>query len=153
MTTIPTPMPNNPALTFNLGPQNYALLIEDVVEVASMIELMTVADAPPEILGVANWHGTVLPMLDLRQVFGQPVEPINTSTVFIIAQHGEQKVGLVVDEIHQVDYIDLSLTTDMRSAGKYIRGIISYKGQLLQIIALAPLLAAFLPDAMQNQRG
>jgi purine-binding chemotaxis protein CheW len=135
---------NEPALTFNLGDQQYALMIEAVVEVASMIELTTVKDAPPELLGVVNWHGEVLPMLDLRRVFGQPAAAIGTHSVFVVGQHQGQKIGLAVDEIHQVDYFDLSQLSDPHAAGKYIRGIISYKGQLIQIITVAPLAARYM---------
>lgn len=136
---------NSPVLTFNLGDQVYALLISDVVEVASMIELTLVADTLPEILGVANWHGTVLPMVDLRRVFGQPVNPITASSVFIVGQtERSDKIGLVVDTLNQVEYLDLERLTESHGAGKFIRGIISAKERLIQLVALAPLAATYL---------
>ncbi|MBZ0287863.1 MAG: chemotaxis protein CheW, partial [Anaerolineae bacterium] len=47
---------NEPFLTFSLGTQRYALAIEEVVEVATMVELVQVAGMPPEVIGVANRH-------------------------------------------------------------------------------------------------
>jgi purine-binding chemotaxis protein CheW len=64
-----------PVLTFTLGDGIYALPIEEVIEVAAMVELIPLADAPPEILGMVNRHGEIMPVLDLRQVFKQPAPP------------------------------------------------------------------------------
>jgi chemotaxis signal transduction protein len=133
-----------PALTFYLGQQVYALLIEEVVEVAAMVERITVADAPPEILGMANRHGTILPLLDLRVVFKQEAPPITSSTLFIVVSGGGRLAGLVVDEIRQVEYLDMRYLREALGTGKYIRGIISYKEHLIQIIALPALINNFL---------
>lgn len=93
-----------PVLSFRLGEQRYALMIEDVVEVAAMVALAPVPDAPPHLLGVANRHGEVLPMLDLRLMFGLVPQPIEAATLFIVVQYEGQITGLVVDEINQVEY-------------------------------------------------
>ncbi|HEX2907310.1 MAG TPA: chemotaxis protein CheW [Phototrophicaceae bacterium] len=132
-------------LTFTLGAQIYGLSIEAVVEVAAMVELVQMPDAPPALLGMMNRRGVILPMLDLRQVFNQAVvAPISTTTLFIVAAHDQHMAGLVVDEIRQVEYVNLSQQTV--TSGKYIHGIINHKGHLIQIIALPAILAAFLPQ-------
>lgn len=140
-----------PLLTFRLGDQPYALFIEEVVEVASMVELTVLPDSPPAMLGIANRHGVVLPLFDLRLIFGKEVTPINPSTLFIVATHSGQLAGLVVDDVHQVEYMDRGELRAVPTAGKYIRDIVNHKGQLVQIIALSPLLAALLPDGMTDE--
>lgn len=139
-----------PILIFSLGTQRWALLIEDVLEVAAMVAYLPVPDAPPQVLGVVNRHGVVVPLLDLRLVFGQPAEPVNTTSLFIVAVHGGRTVGLVVDEIHHVEYIQSIEFDETRAAGKYIRGIISYKSELMQIISPAPLFTAFLSSEIEG---
>ena len=126
-----------PFLTFNLGEQQYALPIDVVIEVAAMVELAEMPDSPPEMRGIANRHGVVLPVFDLRLIFGHEAAPINLSTLFIVATYDGQTVGLVVDDVHQVEYIE------QPTAGKYIHDIVSYKGQLLQLISLPALLETF----------
>ncbi len=131
-------------LTFSLGAQLYALPIEDVVEVAAMVERTIVPDARPELLGVVNRRGQILPLLDLRLVFHQPAAPVTSATLFIVASHADKLVGLVVDEVQQVEYIPAAEKT--RTSAKIIRGMISHKEQLIQIIALPVIMATYLSD-------
>ncbi len=133
-----------PVLTFSLGGQRYGILIADVVEVTAMVELMPIPDSLPEILGVANRHGSVLPMLDLRRVLDHETRPITTSTLFIVVTDSEHYMGLVVDEVHQVEYLDSDQLTKSQQAGKYIRGIISYESELIQIVDPVSLLTHYL---------
>jgi purine-binding chemotaxis protein CheW len=134
-----------PFLTFSLGNQLYALAIADVVEVAAMVELTHTPDAPPEYLGVVNRHGAILPLLDLRLIFKQPAPPLTPSSLFIVVTDGRRMLGLVVDEVRQVEYMDAAGLTPASS--KTIHGIISYKEQLIQVIALPTLFAAYVDSA------
>ena len=140
-----------PLLTFSVGSQHYGLLIDEVIEVASIVELITVPEASPEILGVANRHGEALPMLDLRQVFGHSAGEITSATMFIVAVHrnehgGERLMGLVVDLVNQVEYLESDKLQEMTSSGKYIRGIVGRTTGLVQILALPALFSAYLED-------
>ena len=107
---MPTAMTSDtvrlPLLTFRLGRARYALLIEDVVEVAAMVDMLSLPTEQPEVLGYINRRGSVLPLLDLRTVFKQPSAPITSATVFIVAAGGDKQVGLVVDAVEQVEYVD-----------------------------------------------
>jgi purine-binding chemotaxis protein CheW len=141
-----------PVLTFSLGAQTFALLIEDVIEAAAMVELVDLPDARPEILGLANRRGRMLPMLDLRRVFKQPAQPVTSATLFIVAAGGGREVGLVVDEIQQVEYADSLNLQDAPASSKYIHGIISYKGELIPIISLPNLLNAFLSEEAAEEQ-
>lgn len=139
-----------PILTFSLGTRLYGLLIDDVVEVAAMVELMPIVDARPEFLGVVNRQGSVLPMLDLRLILGHEHQPISLTTLFVVASAKERLVGLVVDEVHQVEYVASNQWQTSHTAGKFIRGIISYKTALMQIIDPSPLVAAYLIDQARS---
>lgn len=132
-----------PILTFSLGDHLYGLLIEDVVEVGAMVEVTPLPDAPPEVTGVVNRHGTMLPLVDLRLVFKQPAPPITSSTLFIVGAGGGQLIGLVVDEVHQVEYVDALQMNDVPSTARYLHGVISHHLSLIPILALPALLAAF----------
>jgi purine-binding chemotaxis protein CheW len=134
-----------PALLFMLGAQEYAVLIEDVTEVTALVEIVTVPDTRPEILGVINRHGAVLWMVDLRRVFNQPAKELDISTLFIVAQRGETQLGLVVDEVRQVDYLDLSQLQSAPATSDTILGIITHGERLLQLISLSPLLMQYAP--------
>ena len=135
-----------PVLTFTLGERRYALLVDDVVEVAAMVAYTPLPESPPAVLGVANRHGTPLPLLDLRHVFDWPAVPIDTDTLFIVVQARGQQAGLVVDVIRGVEYVAPERFRSAPAAGKMIRSIMSHEAELVQVIAPAPLLASYLND-------
>lgn len=138
-----------PFLTFSLGSQRYALPIEQVVEVAAMVEVISVPDSPPEFVGVINRHGEVLPMLDLRSLFQQKVTPLTPLTLFIVATYGGQQVGLVVDDVNQVEYFNTDRQAGLNTGEMFIQGIIPHRDYLVQIITLPALIARALPDKNQ----
>jgi purine-binding chemotaxis protein CheW len=132
-----------PILTFSLGDHLYGILIEDVVEMSAMVEVTPLPDAPPEVLGIINRHGAMLPLVDLRLVFKQPAAPVTSASLFIVAAGGSQQIGLVVDEVHQVEYVDALQMNDAPASARYLHGVISHQSALIPILALPPLLAAF----------
>ena len=129
-----------PLLTFRLGEARYALLIEDVVEVAAMVEMLTLPTERPEIAGYINRRGNILPLIDLRMVFKQPTSPITSAGVFIVVAGGNKQMGLVVDVVEQVDYVDALQLSDASTSSPYLYGIISHQDEMISIIALPSLM-------------
>lgn len=130
-----------PLLTFRLGEQRYALLIEDVVEVSAMVDMLKLPTERPAILGYINRRGKILPLLDLRLVFQQPPLPITSASVFIVVAGGNQLFGLVVDAVEQVEYVDALQLSDTMASSPYLHGIISHQNDMISIVALPALLA------------
>jgi purine-binding chemotaxis protein CheW len=130
-----------PLLTFRLGERRYALLIEDVVEVAAMVDMLSIPAERPEITGYVNRRGSVLPLLDLRIVFKQPHAPITSASVFIVVAGGNQQIGLIVDAVEQVEYVDALQLSDTLASNHYLHGIISHQDDMISIIALPSLMA------------
>ena len=143
-----------PFLIFRLGEQRYALGIDEVVEVAAMVQLIATPDTNAIFLGLANRHGAALPVLDLRPVFGQDGAHIDTSTVFIVARAADQQVGLVVDEVLHIEYFDLQQVPASSAQNRHVRGVIARDEELFQLIALPSLLTKYLSsDGPANTEG
>lgn len=130
-----------PILTFRLGERRYALLIEDVVEVAAMVDMLSIPAERPEIVGYVNRRGSILPLLDLRTVFKQPSPPITSASVFIVVAGGNQQIGLIVDAVQQVEYVDALQMSDTLASSPYLHGIISHQDDMISIVALPSLMA------------
>lgn len=128
-----------PFLTVMVAGQYCAFSIDDVVEVAAMVALSHTPEMPPKMQGFANRHGTVMPVLDLRLILGLPVLKTDSNTLFVVVKLYEQLVGLVVDEVLQVEYFPMASIQQTQHAGKYIRGIISDNNRLIQVMAAEPL--------------
>jgi purine-binding chemotaxis protein CheW len=133
-----------PVLAFRLADQFYALPISCVVEVAAMVALTQLPDAPPVILGLANRHGEVLPILDLRIAFGLPAEPIGLSTLFIVCELDHLRAGFVIDEVFQVRYIAPEMLRDAHGAGRLVKQYASDGNEVYQVIQLRYLFEAHL---------
>lgn len=134
---------NSPALTFRLGDQHYAIALDEVVEVSAMLELIRIVDAPPEVLGMANRHGELILVIDLRQLFGMPALAVGLNTLFIVVKYEATLLGVVVDDIQRVDYLPIKQLQQTSTWGKYIEGIISYQAQTIQFIAVPAVIARY----------
>jgi purine-binding chemotaxis protein CheW len=130
-------------LTFRLGAQRYGLLIEDVVEVAAMVETTPLPGSNPALIGLVNRRGSMLPLLDLRVLFEQPTISISANSVFIVAAGGEQYMGLVVDEVQQVEYVDPLQFNMVAASTQYVHGVVTHQSQLIPILSLPQVLAVF----------
>ena len=131
-------------LSFRLAKQLYCLQIANVVEVAAMLKIESLPDSPAALLGVANRHGDILPMLDLRLAFKTELSPITSSTLFIVAEYRGQMLGLVVDEIQQVLYINPKALKPAGSTSRFMSHLLNFENKLYQQIDVKALLAAYL---------
>jgi purine-binding chemotaxis protein CheW len=64
-----------------------------------MVEL---PHAPLGVVGVAEYRGDVIPVVDLRARFGQPLAPLTRKTKWIVALVSTRTVALVVDAVTEV---------------------------------------------------
>ncbi|MBN9517579.1 purine-binding chemotaxis protein CheW [bacterium] len=119
-------------LTFRLADEDYGVEILRVQEIKGYTRVTPLPNTPPEVRGVMNLRGTVVPILDLRTRFGMPgVEP-DRFTVVVVVTVGPKVVGLVVDAVSDVlnvspaelvpppdlgAGVDTSLLTGMARAG------------------------------------
>jgi chemotaxis signal transduction protein len=131
-------------LSFRLAKQLYCLQIANVVEVAAMLSVESLPDAPDALLGLANRHGEILPILDLRLAFKTELSPINSSTLFIVAAYRGQMLGLVVDEIQQVLYVHPKALKSAGSTSRFMSHLLNFENKLYQQIDVKALLAAYL---------
>ena len=83
-------------------------------------------------------------MLDLRIAFGLEATVPDISTLFIVAQTKKHRIGLVVDEIFQVKYINKHVIKVAQNTGQYIKHIISDNNVLYQQLNLEHLLTHYL---------
>jgi purine-binding chemotaxis protein CheW len=90
-------------LVFRLGPDEFALPVEAVVEVARAPERVTrVPKAPKFLEGVINLRGAVLPVIDQRQRFDMPRLDEGYGRRLLVVQTGRHRAGLIVDSVSEV---------------------------------------------------
>ena len=89
-------------LVFTVGSREYALPVEDVIEVVRMVAVTPLPDAPSSVMGVINMRGHVIPVIDLRSRLGFPAHEPDLSTPIVVVGWGEAAAGLVADGTSEV---------------------------------------------------
>jgi len=89
-------------MAFQLGREPYAVETRHVREVQPLRDLAPVPCTPAFVLGVINLRGEILPVIDLRRLFGIPADGLSNATRALILRGGELEVGIVADSVSGV---------------------------------------------------
>jgi purine-binding chemotaxis protein CheW len=103
-------------LLFTLDGMHYGLAATVVQEIFFLPGLTSVPESGPEVAGVLNLRGQLLPVLNLKVCLGKPKQPNTLSQAVILVQCDGQRVGLVVDDIQNVEAIATTdISTDLET--------------------------------------
>ena len=89
-------------LTFKLDDQEYALKSANVVQVTRMVAMVRPPKASEFIEGVFNLRGRVIPVINIRKLFGLPAKTYDVNTHLLIAQSDGHTLALAVDAVSEV---------------------------------------------------
>jgi len=120
-----------------VGSEQYALPIENVLEVTELGELSAVPGAGSAVLGVRNLDGRVLAVFDLARVLA--ITGDGASSRVVVAEHNGRLAGLAVDEVTEVGA--LARAHDEAQA-EHLSGAVLDGGQLVGIIDVDRLFAS-----------
>jgi len=97
-------------LTFILNGEEFGVDILCVQEIRVWSSVTELPNKPDYIKGVINLRGVIIPIIDLRQRFGQqPLEYNEQTVTLILRNHNAEKplvVGIVVDAVSEVYKFD-----------------------------------------------
>ena len=85
---------------FRVGKENFGVPIGIVREVVRMTDITEVPDSPTYIEGVINLRGKIIPVVDLRKRFAEPVQA-NRRNRILVAELDGHLVGMVVDAANE----------------------------------------------------
>ncbi len=89
-------------VTFRLNRQSYALPLDVVERALRMVAVAPVPEGPSWVLGGINLQGQVVPVIDLRRLFGQPAKDPGLHDRLLVVRPLGQTLALVVDEVSEV---------------------------------------------------
>jgi purine-binding chemotaxis protein CheW len=100
------------ALTLRLDDEVFAIEAERVREILDLVPVTEVPHAPPFVGGLINVRGRVVPLADLRIVFGMARRPADEDTRIVVLEteiEGEATiVGIIADKVQEVTDIEAS---------------------------------------------
>lgn len=138
-------------LTFDLSGERYAVEVAQVEVVLESSVVTRVPKSPAHLRGVINHRGSVVPVVDLRVVFGMDSLSSEADSSIIVAQvdfEGERlTAGILADAVQEV--VDLDQETvepppsfGSRVDGAFIKGIGKRDGRFVILLDLERALSA-----------
>jgi purine-binding chemotaxis protein CheW len=116
-----------------VGGEQYALPVGVVLEVVELNDLTPVPGSPPEIIGVCNLRGEVVPVMDLATVPER----------IVVAELGERRAGLAVDAVVDVgELADASEQVD----SPFLTGAVLVDGVLVGMLDADAVLSSVGPS-------
>jgi purine-binding chemotaxis protein CheW len=144
-------------VSFRVGSQEFAF---DILQVERILRHVVPAPLPkaPEFLeGIVPYEGGAVPVIDLRKRF-ELEAPIREETRLMIVNLGDQRVGVLVDEVREVMRVDsttISAPGPMVSglAAAYIAGIVTRPERTIIILNARKLLSSTERLALSTLEG
>jgi purine-binding chemotaxis protein CheW len=121
--------------------EQYALRVEEVLEVAELGEITPVPGANASVMGVRNLRGQVVPVLNLARVLDVPDSAAPQRIV--IAGDSDRKAALAVDEVIGVEELP---TPSEEVASSHVVGAALADGSLVGVVDVPSIL-----DAIEGQ--
>ena len=136
-------------LIFRLNNALYGVSTLSVKEIFLLPLLTPVLEAPPDIVGVIDVSGHILPVMDLNLRFGQQTDGYCLTDQVIVLEQGERDLGIIVNEVLEVRNIPAADITNLiqgnqstsdTNSHQFIAGMVRSGNELLVIINLVNLL-------------
>ena len=93
-------------LAFSLNEENYCIDITEAKKVFTPGIVTRVPNAAPFVKGVANLHGTIIPLIDIRPFLGLAGGEVTQTSKMIVTEMKDGLVGIVVDKIFEAREIE-----------------------------------------------
>ncbi len=127
-------------------------------EIANALEIVALPHVPREIVGVADYRGEVVPVIDLRTRFGLPVADRTRKSKWIVVDVAGRNAALVVDAVTDVfgtGGAELRPTPALGGGDdlRGIAGVTNHGGALVFVLETARLNDLTEPLAAQGRIG
>jgi purine-binding chemotaxis protein CheW len=130
---------------FQIADQEYAFRIEQIQEIVIPDQVTRTPQVPDYCEGVSNLRGAIIPIINLRRLFGLDPKPTDGDTRTIVVNVGERTMGCTVDQVSQVirisaDNIQPAPETVTADGAHYISGFAKLDGRLVILLDIDQLL-------------
>ena len=132
--------------TFYVGELLLGLPIHIVQEINRHLDVTSVPHAPKYVSGVINLRGEVVTVVNLAAILGLPVNDITCRTRNVVIHWHDQLIGLVVDQISDIQSIPpdkiLPPPSNVRGVeGRFFRGVHAMKQDIIVLLSIQEALA------------
>lgn len=140
-------------IAFRLQDQEFCVKTTTIREIRGWGPATPLPHSPPEVIGVMNLRGSVIPIIDLAHKLGMPpAQPTVRSAIVVTEAHG-MVIGLLVDGVSDILTLPANLlqpipVVEVSSCAAYADGIITHDGKMICFLNLERMF-----DAGEGQIG
>jgi purine-binding chemotaxis protein CheW len=130
---------------FQIEDQDYAFPIEQIREIVVLDKVTRTPQVPDYCEGVSNLRGAIIPIINVRKLFGLGPRPADGESRIIVVQVGEKTMGCTVDTVSQViripqESIQPAPETITAGGADYISGFARIDGRVIIVLNISELL-------------
>jgi purine-binding chemotaxis protein CheW len=89
-------------LTFSIGDVMFGIEMQFITEIIGMQTITELPDMPAYMKGIINLRGKIIPVLDVRLLFGKETRQFDDRTCVIVIDIAGIPIGLIVDRVSEV---------------------------------------------------
>lgn len=133
-------------VVFSVGEQEYGVDIGLVQGIENIIQVVPIPNSNPNIRGIINLRGEVIPVYSLRKKFNLPPQTNMENAKFIIVKVDSMLLALEVDKVDEIQNVadgmsfEVPIIVKSKDTG-YADQIISVNGRLIVIINVKNLMS------------
>ena len=139
----PTVMSERTFLQFRVAGSVYGLPVACVVEIIRIVECQPVPNPAPDLIGMINLRGRVIPVYDLGRSLGLGERPMSLRMYVIIAEVEGEALGVLVDDVVDVVTVadaEFQVSRVLAGADSFAAGVARVGPDLLTVLNLGPLI-------------
>ena len=135
-------------LSFTLGDNVYGIDITRVQEIRALGEIRELPNTPGYCMGVIDFRNNMVPILDMRNIFGSQSTTTDKQTVMVVVSVGEpgedMLVGIIVDAVSDVIAVNPKEIRQSPKLGnnvntEFMTGMFKYQDKIVVMLSLESL--------------
>ncbi len=138
---------STPYLTFKVQDSSYAIDVLAVQSIVWLPELTPLAESPDYVVGVVNYRGDILHVIDLDIRFGYTSLDYQTTDKVIVIKHDTVLMGIIVNEVYDIQNISEQDFESSPSYGErevsshhFVTGVVKADKEIMMVINYKNLL-------------
>jgi purine-binding chemotaxis protein CheW len=129
-------------INFRIGTEQFAISVSKVLEIIRFDQITHVPDSSPFVLGVINFRGSIVPVIDTHHRFNIDCKGgQNKMAVIVDLQNKDKNVlmGLLVDQVTDVlefEYTSIKSIPDLgiKYNPEFLEGFIEQEGRFIMVL-------------------
>ena len=139
---------------FGIGKNKFGINVIKVKEIINPVPITVVPHAHPNVEGIIELRGEVLPVVNVADALGFPASETPQQDKFIVAEFNQQKVVFhvhSVTQIHRISWTQIEKPSDMyQGLDSQIIGVIKLNGEMILLLDFEKIVVEINPETGIN---